>query len=315
VTATLPRPRLAPSVPAFPLLFGGTVIACVALPWIVGAYQISLAASALVLGTLAMSTQLLVGVTGLPAFGQAAYFGVGAYSAALLANAGITAGPVHLVAAAGAGAVAALATAPIVLRTRATTFMMVTFAVQSLTATLASKWKPVTNGDDGLHTPAVTPWPGGPSLTVNGFVYLYVLAAVLVLGLLMAVLLRSRLGLVLRGNADHEQRMAALGHRVTGELTLGYVAAGAFAGAGGALLIAVNRYVSPADLGFEIAAVTLLAAAIGAGSMTGAVVGAGLVVFARDYLGGSTDGHGPALLGVLFLLVAYGRPVLRRFRS
>jgi branched-chain amino acid transport system permease protein len=190
----------------------------------------------------------------------------------------------------------------------------VTFAVQSLTATLASKWKALTNGDDGMHTPAVRPWPGGPALTVNGLTYLYVLAAVLLLGLLMALLLRSRLGLVLRGNADHEQRMAALGHRVTGELTLGYVAAGAFAGAGGALLIAVNRYVSPADLGFEVAAVTLLAAAIGAGSMTGAVVGAALVVFARDYLGGSTA-HGPAFLGVLFLLVAYGRPLLRRFRA
>lgn len=257
-----------------------------------------------------MSTQLLVGVAGLPAFGQAAYFGVGAYTAALLASAGITAGPLHLAAAGAAGAVAAAATAPLVLRTRATAFLMTTFAVQSLTATLAQQW-PLLGGDEGLHTPPVTVWPGTAALTHPGHVYWYVLAAVIVLSAGVAVLLRSRLGLALRGCADHEPRMTALGHPVTAQLAAGYTIAGALAGAGGALLVAVHRYVSPADLGFEVAALTLLAAAIGAGTMTGAVAGAVAVVAARDWLGADTGGHGPALLGVLFLLVAYGRPALR----
>jgi branched-chain amino acid transport system permease protein len=294
-------------------LTGGLVIA-VALPAMVDAYTIYLATTALVLAVLAMSTQLLVGVAGLPAFGQAAYFGVGAYTAALLAGAGVTAGPVQLAAAATTGAVAAALTAPLVLRTRATVFLMTTFAVQSLTATLAQQWSLI-GGDEGLHTPPVTIWPGAAALIHPGHVYWYVLAAVGVLGAAVAVLLRSRLGLMLRGCADHEPRMAALGHRVTAELAAGYTCAGALAGAGGALLVAVNRYVSPADLGFEVAALTLLAAAIGAGTMTGAVAGAVAVVAARDWLGGSTGGHGPALLGVLFLSVAYGRPTARALRD
>jgi branched-chain amino acid transport system permease protein len=109
--------------------------------------------------------------------------------------------------------------------------------------------------------------------------------------------------------------MAALGHPVTAELAAGYTAAGALAGAAGAMLVAVNRYVSPADMGFEVAALTLLAAAIGAGTMTGAVAGAAAVVGTRDLLGGMTSGHGLALLGVLFLLVAYSRPLLRRLTA
>ncbi|HEX5540817.1 MAG TPA: branched-chain amino acid ABC transporter permease [Micromonospora sp.] len=292
----------------FPAALAATILAAGVLPGLVDAYTISLAATALVLAVLAMSTNLLVGVAGLPSFGQAAYFGVGAYTAALLAGAGITVGPVQLVAAAVTGALAAAATAPLVLRTRATAFLMVTFALQSLAATTAGKWRSVTGGEEGLHTPPVSAWFGTTPLTSAGYVYLYILACFLVLAAAVGLILRSRLGLVLRGCADHEPRMAALGHRVSTELAAGYAAAGGLAGAGGALLVAVNRYVSPADMGFEVAAITLLAAAIGAGSMTGAVAGAVAVVAARDWLGAVTDGHGLALLGAMFLAVAYGRP-------
>ncbi|MGL4743883.1 MAG: branched-chain amino acid ABC transporter permease [Dermatophilaceae bacterium] len=286
-----------------------TVAAAGLLPLVADAYTVTIAATALVFAVLTMSTQLLVGVAGLPAFGQAAYLGVGAYTAALLAQAGTTAGPVQLAAAAAAGALVAAATAPLVLRTRATAFLMTTFAVQSLVATVAAQWQPVTGGDDGLHTPAVTPWPGLSALTGAASVYWYTLICFVVLAAVVAVLVRSRLGLVLRGCADHESRMAALGYPVTRHLAIGYTAAGGLAGAGGALLIAVNRYVSPADLGFEVAALALLAAAIGAGSLAGSMVGAVVVIAVRDLVGPFSGGHSHALLGVLFLTVAYGRPL------
>ncbi|MEV1319402.1 branched-chain amino acid ABC transporter permease [Micromonospora arborensis] len=313
----VPAHQTAPPAPGRPRpglragLTGCIGLGALLLPALTDAYTVSLASTALVLAVLAMSTQLLVGVAGLPSFGQAAYLGVGAYTAALLAEAGLTLGPVQLVAAAAAGAVTAAATAPLVLRTRATAFLMTTFAVQSLTATIAARWSTVTGGDEGMHTPPVSVWPGTAPLTGAGYVYWYTLGCFLLLAAAVAVLMRSRLALILRGCADHETRMAALGHHVTAELAAGYTAAGALAGAGGALLVAVNRYVSPADLGFEIAAVALLAAAIGAGTMTGAVVGAIAVVAARDLVGGATGGHAPALLGALFLVVAYGRPLAR----
>ncbi|UAC02426.1 branched-chain amino acid ABC transporter permease [Dactylosporangium vinaceum] len=286
------------------------VAAAVGLPWVADAYTVALASTAVVFAVLALSTQLLVGVAGLPAFGQAAYLGIGAYTAALLARAGVGDALVQLAAATAAGAVAAAVTAPLVLRTRATALLMTTFAVQSLTATGAAQWRSLTGGDDGLHTPPVK-LPGVGAVTGAAGVYWYVLAVLLLAGAAVAVLLRSRLGLVLRGCAGHEPRMAALGHPVTAELATGYTSAGALAGGAGALLVAVNRYVSPADMGFDVAALSLLAAAIGAGTMTGAVAGAAVIVATRDLLGGMTSGHGVALLGVLFLAVAYTRPLLR----
>lgn len=290
------------------------VVAAVVLPGVADAYTVTVAATALVFAVLAMSTQLLVGVAGLPSFGQATYLGVGAYTAAGLAHAGVTAGPVHLVAATVLGAVAAAATAPLVLRTRGTAFLMTTFAVQSLAATVAARATPVTGGDDGLHTPPVTLWPGTAPLTGAAGVYWYTLGCFLVLACGVAVLLRTRLALAWRGCADHEPRMAALGYRITPLLAAAHIAAGALAGAGGAMTVAVNRYVSPAELSFEVAALVLLAAAIGAGTMTGAVAGALAVVTVRDVVGAGTGGHSLAGLGVLFLAVAYTRPALSRCR-
>jgi branched-chain amino acid transport system permease protein len=128
----------------------------------------------------------------------------------------------------------------------------------------------------------------------------------------VALLLRTRLALVLRGAADHEPRLTALGHRVGAALTAGWVVAGALAGAGGALFVAAHRYLSPADLSLDVSALALLAAAIGLGSMRGAVAGAVLVVVARDLVGAETGGHALALLGLGFLLVAYRQPVTHR---
>jgi len=297
-----PGPRQALPVAA-------AIVAAVGLPFVVDSYLVSIAATAIVLAILAMSTQLLTGVAGLPSLGQAAYLGAGAYTAALLATTGVTNGPAQLAAAALTGGIAAAVTAPLLLRTRGVVFLMASFGVAELTRTIATQWARVTGGDDGVHTPPVTVWPGLPPLAGDGYRYLYCLACLCALAAGTAVLMRSRLVLALRGVADHEPRMAALGHHVDATLTRAFIAAGGLAGAGGALLVAAHGYVSPADLGLDVSAMALLAAAIGMRSMRGAVAGAVLVVTVRDLAGAETGGHAPALLGAVFLLVAY-RPYL-----
>ncbi|BEL12925.1 hypothetical protein Q0Z83_111160 [Actinoplanes sichuanensis] len=306
---TTPAPGTRRPSPRAAALLAGVVLAAAALPWTVDAYTVSIASTALVLATLAMSAQLVTGIAGLPTLGQATYLGVGAYTAALLASTGLSNGPLQLLAAAGAGAVAAVLTAPLVLRARGTTVLMVTFALGELARTVASQWATVTGGDDGLHTPPVTVWPGTAPLRAEGYIYLYVLACFLCLAAAVAVLLRTRLALVLHGAADHEARVRALGHHVTRSLLAGWAAAGALAGAGGALLIAANHYVSPADMHLDVSALALLAAAIGVGSMRGAVAGAVAIVAIRDLLGAETGGHAHALVGAAFVVIAYRRPV------
>nr|BFE56466.1 branched-chain amino acid ABC transporter permease [Dactylosporangium thailandense] len=298
---------------------GAAGLLAVMLPLLFNAYMVSLATNAIILALLALSTQLLAGVAGLPTFGQTAYLAVGAYTAALLAQAGVTSGPLQLLAATAAAAAAAAVTAPLALRTRGPVFMMVTFAVAELAVITASKWSSLTGGDQGLTVPPITlpvDVPGasdGAGVSNDGFLYWYALAVFAVAGAAVWWLLRSRLGLALRGCAVHEPRMAALGHPVDVELTAVYTVAGAVAGAAGAVLNAAHRYVSPADFGFDAAAMALLAAALGAGRMRGAVLGAVAVIATRDVAGTAlTDGHGVALLGGLFLAVAYARPVVAR---
>jgi branched-chain amino acid transport system permease protein len=130
----------------------------------------------------------------------------------------------------------------------------------------------------------------------------------------VALLMRTRLALVLRGAADHEPRLAALGHDVDAALTIGWVCAGAVAGAAGALFVAAHRFLSPADLSLDVSALALLAAAIGGRSMRGAVAGAVVVIAARDLIGADTGGHALAVLGLVFLLVAYRQPATQHLR-
>lgn len=310
VTAPPPGTAVTPSrrrvLTSSAVAVGGLV--AVGWPALAGPYLVTVAATALVFAVLAVSTQQLVGPAGLPAFGQAAYFGVGAYTAALLARHGHTLAVEQLAAAVLAAAIAAAVTAPIVLRVRGTAFLMATLAVQSLAATAASQWRTVTGGDEGISTPAIVLWPAGPTLTAPAFVYWYVLAVAVLAAITVAVVGRSRLMLIVRGIGGHEPRMTALGHRVTLRLATAYTLAAGLAGAGGALLVAVNRYVSPSDMNFDIASLALLAATIGARSPYGAALGAILIVTVRDTAGISSGGLTPLLLGALFVAVAYRRP-------
>jgi branched-chain amino acid transport system permease protein len=291
------------------VMVAAAVPVAVALPAIVDAYTISVANTALVMAVLAISTQLVTGIAGLPALGQAAYLGIGAYTAAVLAGTGLTAGPILLAAAAAAGAVAAAISAPLLLRTRGTAFLMCTFAVAELVRTTASLWADATAGDDGLHAPPVTVWPGTAPLTADGLIYLYLLAAFFLLVVVMAGLLRGRLAVTVRAFADGEARLQALGYHTFAALVAWLTIAGAVAGAAGGMLAAAHQYVSPADLSLDVSALALLAAAIGVGSMRGAVFGAVLVVAVRDLVGVNTAGHALALLGLTFLIVAYQQPL------
>ncbi|NIL57344.1 branched-chain amino acid ABC transporter permease [Salinispora arenicola] len=301
-TGTPGRGPLRPPSWGMPTLGSLGLAAAVALPWLVNGYVIALAATALVMAVLAMSAQLLVGWAGLSPLGQAAYLLVGAYTAASVATV-TSLGPVQLLAATAAGAIAAVLTGWLAVRARGITFLMVTFGLGELVHAAANQWAP--GGSEGIHTSPVVALPGLPAMVRPGWVYLYVLACTLVVGAAVAVLVRTRFALLLRGIAAHEPRVQAAGHHTGRLLLAAYTIAGGIAGASGALVIAVTRYVSPADAAMGVSALALAAALIGSGSMTGACAGAFLLVAARDWASGLLGGHGPTLLGLCFLLLAY----------
>jgi branched-chain amino acid transport system permease protein len=286
------------------------VAVLVAAPWLFDGYTLYTGARVLGIGLLAVSVAILTGTAGLPTLGQVAPYAVGAYATGLLARAGLTVGPVQLLLAGLAAAGCSLLVGLAVVRTRGVVFLMVTLAVGELAVIVAEQWRAVTGGTDGLAgIPAAVPWPGGPALVADRDLYWYALAvSALVLGA-AALVLRSPAGTLVRGCRDNEFRMRASGHRVTGYLLATYTGAGAVAGVGGSLLVTTQRYVSPADVGFQVSALVLLAVIIGgATSIWGALAAAGLVVAVRDWAAAGVPGHGPLLLGGLFVIAVFLLP-------
>ena len=288
---------------------GGGVALLVA-PWLVSDYATTLLTRALSFGLLAVTVALMAGVAGLPTLGQTAPYVAGAYTTALLVRGGETIGILQLAASAVGGALFAAVTAFLVVRARGVTVLMITLAVGELTVITAGWWRSVTGGTDGLLAlTAPHPFWGLPELADDRAVYLYVLGAAGAVTLIVAAVLRTPAGLLLRGCSQDEARMRASGHPVTWYLTVAYVAAGAVAGIAGSLLVTANRYVSPADADFTTAALVLLAVVIGgASSLGGALVGAALVLAVRDWLAAPFPGHAPLLLGAVFVAAAYLLP-------
>nr|WP_232246667.1 branched-chain amino acid ABC transporter permease [Kitasatospora mediocidica] len=287
-----------------------TALALFVVPAVLDDGTLAMLAPAAALGLPAVGVSVLTGRAGLPTLGQGAPFAVGAYATALLARAGLTVGPLQLLAAALAGALFALLTGPVVVRARGATALMITLALGELVATAAGRWTSVTGGTDGLAgIPAVRLWWGGAPLTDDTALYRYlVVVTALALGATVLVL-GSPLGLLLAGSRDHEERMRAAGHRVGAALLAACTGAGALAGLGGALLVTEQSYVSPADVGFGTSSLVLLAAVLGGiGSPLGALAGAVLVVVVRDQLAARWPGHGPLLLGALFVAAVYLLP-------
>lgn len=279
-----------------------------AAPLFLAPYATTTLTRMLVFGLLAASLALLVGVTGLPSLGHAAYFGVGAYAAGWFAKNVSAQAPLSLIVAAVAGGAAAAATGWVAVRSRGVFFLVLTLAIGEIVHQAADSWESVTGGSNGLYgIPATT--LGGTPIANAAFLYWFVLLAFGVGFAVLWLVSRSPYGMALRGIHDNEPRMRALGYATALYKYAVFVLAGTVAGLAGGLLATQQRLVTPADLGFTTAALALLAVIIGgAGSLWGACVGAALVIAVRDSLGPSLDGHGPLVLGMLFILVVYLMP-------
>jgi branched-chain amino acid transport system permease protein len=308
--AAAPAPAPAPRRAVAPGRVSALVVLAVlaAVPLFTAPFAVNTLTRFLAFALLAVSLDLLVGVTGLPSLGHAAYFGAGAYAAGWVSLNVTSEVPVPLLVGMAVGGLAAAASGWVTVRTHGVFFLMLTLAIGELLAQVAQTWQSVTGGANGLSGIPATRLAGQP-LTNIGFVYWYALA-VFVLGFTVVWLVsRSPFGAALRGIRDNEPRMRALGYPTAVYKYAAFVLAGGVAGIAGALLVAQQRLVTPADVGFATSAIVLLAVVIGGtGSLWGAALGAALVIGIRDFLGPSLDGHGELLLGIVFVLVVYLLP-------
>lgn len=224
---------------------------------------------------LVLSLDLVVGIAGLATLGQAALFGAGAYAAGIFALRVMADPLAGLAVGAGAGALVALASGAFLLRYRGFTLLMLTVAVAQILASLASKARDWTGGDDGLSGFSPGALFGRFAFDLEGRTAALYALSVLVVGLYIARrVVDSPFGLAVRGIHESRARMAALGTPVFARLLAMYTLAGALAGAAGALSAQTNAIVGLDSLGFALSAEALVMLVLGgAGRLSGALVG------------------------------------------
>ncbi|PSM20113.1 branched-chain amino acid ABC transporter permease [Nitratireductor sp. StC3] len=297
-----------------PSLVAGAVAVAVfavaaALGGLLSSYSTGLLIDCLIFAVLALGLNLLLGQTGLPSLGHAAYFGVGAYTAGLVM--------LHVSDSFWWGAAAAIAASMAVgavygllaLRTSGVYFLIITLALGQITFAIAFSWRSLTGGDDGLRGIG-RPDLGLPGLNVDttaGY-YLLALAAAAAALLLMRLIVRSPFGEALRGIHQNPDRMAALGYNVWLYKFLAFVISAGFAGWAGVIFVYYKGFISPEAVGIVVSAeVTLMVIVGGAGTLIGPFLGAFLVVFMSHVVSGYTD-RWLTVLGLLYICVMLFAP-------
>ena len=300
-----------------PVLVGlVTIAAAAAIAPLLSAYPLTLLTQAAIVAVLAMSLDVLLGYTGLPSLGHAAYFGVAAYAVGILATDYQRGFVVCLV----VGLVLATLTAAVfgllAIRATGTYFLMITLALGMVVWGLAFRWVSMTKGDNGIAgvpRPDVgLPWSLGAPLP---FFY-FVLAAALLAWALLGLLVRSPFGMTLMGIRESESRMRALGYNVWLHKYLAFVISGTFAGFAGVFWAYYNGFVSPVDVQLVTSVETLLMVALGGpGTLAGPALGAALIVFLKNFVSVYTK-RWLLILGAVYIGVILFAPrgVLGAFR-
>jgi branched-chain amino acid transport system permease protein len=269
------------------------------------------------LGLFALSLDLILGYAGIISLGHAAFFGIGAYSAGLLAKHGIINEPVLALIAAGLAAmVAGFLTSFLVMRGSDLTRLMVTLGIALLLRELANRYSNITGGFDGLQGITIAPILGLFEFDLYGKVgFIYCLAVLFVLFLLARRIVHSPFGLSLRAIRNNPLRAAAIGIPVSRRLIAIYTVAAFYAGIAGALFTQSTALASLDVFSFERSADLLLVLVIGGtGYLYGGLVGAVVFKLLQELFSSLTPQYWQFWIGlVLVAIVLVGRERLHRW--
>jgi len=309
----------------FLMLLGGLFLLAflVSLPFILdNRFYLRLATEILIYGLLAMSLDVLLGYTGLLSFMHAVYMGIGAYTVGLFLKYLDPTSSVWVLLLFGMVITAAIAL-PIgwvQVRTGGFSFALLTIAFGMMLYTVVWKARDITGGDDGLIGIPT------PNISLGGWVigktsdpitvYFFTLAIVLLCFLITWRIIRSPLGAVLESIRENEERASFIGIHVHRYKLFGWMLACSLAGVCGVLFTLLKGSVSPtmmdANAGGAVLMMTLLG---GLGTLWGPFLGAGVFIFAQDYISTMTE-HWMIFLGlILILLVLFIPKGIAGFRN
>jgi branched-chain amino acid transport system permease protein len=294
----------------------GIFVFLLIFPLVVPRFYVYIFALIYVTSLLAMSLNLVVGHGGMFQFHHAVFYGVGAYTVALMLTKtslppglSFVAGPIF-------AAMVGLVIGWFCVRLTRLYFGMLQISLGSLIWAIVFRWYKFTGGDDGIHGIRV---PSFLSSLNNAYLFILIILAVSLV--LLYLILKSPFGSTLQAIRDNPQRCEAVGINVRRHQLLAIVIATFFAGVAGGLFVVLERSVFPEMLFWVLSLEIFIMCLLGGWfTFAGPMLGAAITVALRTFVGKYTE-YWTLILGVILILLIFFLPegvmgyLLKTFRA
>jgi branched-chain amino acid transport system permease protein len=289
---------------AFAVVVGLLIVAPLVLP----TYWQRFLTEILIWGLLAMSSDVLIGYTGMVSFGHSVFFGLGMYGAAAAL---LLVSPPSLFLALAFGLAAAAVVAAFVAyfstRLRDIYFAITTLIFSQIFYVIIFTWTEVTGGENGLNFSR--PRLGIPGIWSAPFdnttLHWFVLAVVVGSYLILRRIMRSPFGMVLQSIRENEPRTRAIGYPVQRYKIMAVMLSGLFAGLAGVLYAVQNRFAAPDFVFFLVSGEAVIFNVMGGiGTLVGPIFGAATFLLVREFLGRLFGDQFPYLIPLGFIFIA-----------
>jgi branched-chain amino acid transport system permease protein len=286
-------------VPWHPAWLAAAGLILLALPLLLPTFWVWMAVEIFAFALFAASLHLLMGLGGMVSFGHAAYFGLGAYGAALLLQLADWPMPLAFLAAPVAAAAAAAVFGYFSVRLTSIYFAMLTLAFAQIVFAVVHQWDAVTGGDNGVLSVWPPPWLTSP---LRYYYWALVFAGAGVV--LLRVVAASPFGLALRAARDHARRAEAVGIDIRALQWTAFVVAGFFAGLAGAIFVFLKGSAFPVYTETPMSVQPLVMVLLGGvGAPSGPLIGAAAYKLLDTVITRYTDYWQVGLGGILIALV------------
>jgi branched-chain amino acid transport system permease protein len=292
--------------------FAVVLAALVVAPLVLPEFWRRFVTEILIWGLLAMSSDLLIGYTGMVSFGHSAFFGLGMYGAAAAL---LTVRPPNLWLAVVYGLVAAALVAAFVAyfstRLRDIYFSITTLVFSQIFYVVIFTWTELTGGENGLSFRQ--PPFGIPGLVSTAFtpvtLHWFVLGVVTMSYLLLRRITQSPFGMVLQSIRENEPRTRAIGYPVERYKIVAVLLSGLFAGLAGVLYAVQNRFAAPDFVFFIVSGEVVIFNVMGGmGTLVGPVLGAGFFFMLREMFSRYFTQYYLIPVGIIFTLMVMFLP-------
>lgn len=282
------------------------LIVGVVLPLGARQYQVALLTEIIIFALFAVSYNLLLGYAGLLSFGHAMFFGVGAYTVAIVLN--------HISGLSFFGAVmisvmvttvAGFAVGSLLLRHKGVPFALLTLAFNALFYAIATKWHSITGGDDGLSIRLPDINLGFAHLKTGDITVFYYITLLIIGSVILFCwyFTRTAMGQTVLLMRENEERMKFVGYNTNVSRLILFVFTGFLAGLAGSFYTLHYQFTSISAISIDMSTIVVLMVIIGGtGSFIGPILGACVYIYLQDFLSDITD-RWPFIMGLIFIFM------------